>query len=144
MLESLTLALARVRQGDDGLPSLVAALDDVAKGLSFTARPQAVSDRTGRGRARAETGVSRRRLTATRRFCQLLGKFSRPTLPLSDLALDTGYYDQSHMSAFCRAFAGKAPSALRSQVATRSFGLSLQAARLKDRLRLFIKDDCKE
>lgn len=140
----LTLALYRVRQGDDGLQSLVAALDDVAKGLSFAARPQAVSDRTGRRRARADTGVSRRRLAATRRFRLLLGQFSGPTLPLSDLALDTGYYDQSHMSASCRAFAGKPPGALRSQVATRSFGLSLQDARLKDRLRLVIMDDCKE
>ena len=49
-LESLALALARVRESDDGLPSLVSALDDVACRLSFAARPKAVSDRTERRR----------------------------------------------------------------------------------------------
>jgi len=143
-MEPLTAALGRVRQSDDGLPSLVAALDDLAWGLSFTARPQAVSDRTGRRWARADTGVSRRRLAATRQFRQLLGQFADPTLPLRDLALNAGYYDQSHMSSSCRAFAGRPPGALRSQATPRSFGLSLQDTRLKDRLRLVIMDNCKE
>ncbi|MDT0498952.1 helix-turn-helix domain-containing protein [Algiphilus sp. W345] len=137
-LAPLTLALGRVRQGDHGLPSLVAALDDLARGLSFGAPPQTFSDRTERRRARADTGVSRRRLAATRRFRQLLGDLARYTRPLSDLALDAGYYDQSHMSAACRTFAGRPPGALRSQAAPRVFGLSLQDARLKDRLRLVI------
>ena len=101
-LEPLALALARVRQGDDGLPSLVAALDYVACGLSFAARPKAVSDRTERRRTRAEPGISRRRLAAARRFRRLLEQLAGPTPPLSDLALDAGYYDQSHMSASCR------------------------------------------
>ena len=143
-LAPLTLALARVRLGDDGLPSLVAALDGLARGLSFAVRPQAFSDRTGRRRTRAETGVSRRRLAATRRFRQLLGQLAGPSPTLSDLALDVGYYDQSHMSASCRAFAGRPPGALRSQAAPRSFVLSLQDTRLRDRLRLVIMDDCKE
>lgn len=76
-LESLALALARVRESDDGLPSLVSALDDVACRLSFAARPKAVSDRTERRRTRADTGISRRRLTATRRFHAAAGHNSR-------------------------------------------------------------------
>lgn len=143
-LTPLALALARVRESDDGLPSLVSALDDVACRLSFAARPKAVSDRTERRRTRADTGISRRRLTATRRFRRLLEQLAGPTPPLSDLALDAGYYDQSHMSAVCRAYAGRPPGALRSQATPRPFGLSLQDARLKDRLRLLITDDCKE
>jgi AraC-like DNA-binding protein len=148
-LESLALALARVRESDDGLPSLVSALDDVACRLSFAARPKAVSDRTERRRTRADTGISRRRLTATRRFRRLLEQLAGPTPPLSDLALDAGYYDQSHMSgggvaAAGGAYAGRPPGALRSQATPRPFGLSLQDARLKDRLRLLITDDCKE
>lgn len=143
-LAPLTLALGRVRQGDDGLLSLVAALDDLARGLCFAAPPQTFSDRTERRRARADTGVSRRRLAATRRFRQLLGDLARHTRPLSNLALEAGYYDQSHMSASCQAFAGRPPGALRSQAAPRVFGPSLQDARLKDRLRLVIMDECKE
>ena len=138
---SLALALARVRESDDGLPSLVSALDDVACRLSFAARPKAVSDRTERRRTRADTGISRRRLTATRRFRRLLEQLAGPTPPLSDLALDAGYYDQSHMSAVCRAYAGRPPGALRSLATPRPFGLSLQDARLKNRLRLLITDE---
>ncbi len=137
-------ALEQVRQSDDGLPALVAALDGLARGLSFGPPPLAFSDRTGRRRTRVQTGVSRRRLAATQRFRQLLAQFARPTLPLKDLALDAGYYDQSHMSAACRAFAGRPPGALRSQVALHPFGLSLQDAHLKDRLRLVVIGDRKE
>lgn len=140
-LERLTVALELTQQSDDGLPSLVAALDDLATALNFAALPQAVSDRTGRRRTRAATGVSRRRLAATRRFRLLLERLAgHNTLPLSDLALDAGYYDQSHMSAFCRNFAGMSPGALRSQAGQRPFGLSLQDAHLRDRLKLVIMD----
>jgi len=140
VLDMLASELGRVQTGDDDLPALVAVLDDIAKGLRF-APPGAYSDRTERRKVRAETGVSRRRLAAARRFRQLLGDLARNTRPLSDLALDAGYYDQSHMSASCRAFAGKPPGALRSQAAPRVFGPSLQDARLKDRLRLVIMDE---
>ncbi len=143
-LEPLANALGRGRQSDDGLPSLVAELDDLARALTFAAPPQAFSDRTERRRARAETGVSRRRLAAVRRFRLLLGRFADPALPLSDLALDAGYYDQSHMSASCRAFADRPPGALRLQATARAFGPSLQDGKIKDRLRLVIMDDCKE
>lgn len=123
-LEPLVSTSVRVRQSDDGVPSLVAALDGLARALSLAAPPQAFSDRTGRRRARAETRVSRRRFAAIRRFCLRLGRFSGPALPWSDLALDAGYYDQSHMSASCRAFADRPPGALRFQATARAFGLS--------------------
>lgn len=142
--EPLAAALEKVRQSDDALPSLVATLDGLARALNFAAPPLTFSDRTGRRRARAETGVSRRRLAALRRFRLLLGRFADPALPLSDLALVAGYYDQSHMSAFCRAFADRPPGALRFQATKRAFGLSLQERGIEDRLRLVIMDDSKE
>jgi AraC-like DNA-binding protein len=89
---------------------------------------------------RAETGVSRRRLATLRRFRRTLGQLASKTLPLSDLALDAGYFDQSHLSAACRIFAGKPPGALRALSIPRRFDLSLQDTRLKDRLRLVIDE----
>jgi len=139
-LEQLTARLERVWHGDDDLPLLISALDDIARQLSFALPPQTFSDRTERRKTLAQTGVSRRRLTATRRFRLLLESLAGPAPQLSDLALDAGYYDQSHMAAFCRAFAGKSPGALRAQAAPRQFGHSLQDTRLKDRLRLVINE----
>ncbi|MFC6763345.1 helix-turn-helix domain-containing protein [Sulfitobacter porphyrae] len=101
----LALELGRVQTEEDDLPALVAVLDGLAKGLRFAAPPGAYSDRTERRKVRAETGVSRRRLAASRRFRQALGQLASQTLPLSDMALDAGYYDQSHLSAACRTFA---------------------------------------
>lgn len=141
---ALSSALARVRLGDDALPALVAALDALARELTFAAPGQAFSERTLRRRARADTGVSRRRLAAMRRFRHLLGQLARQTLPLTDLALEAGYYDQAHMTAACRAFAGRPAGALRLQAAPRDFGPSLQDAWLGDRLRLVIMDEGKE
>lgn len=46
-LEPLVSTSVRVRQSDDGVPSLVAALDGLARALSLAAPPQAFSDRTG-------------------------------------------------------------------------------------------------
>jgi len=140
VLDMLALELGRVQTEEDDLPALVAVLDGLAKGLRFAAPPGTYSDRTERRKVRAETGVSRRRLAASRRFRQALGQLASQTLPLSDLALDAGYYDQSHLSAACRTFAGKPPGALRAQSATSRFGLSLQDARLKDRLRVVINE----
>ncbi|MGX1500489.1 AraC-like DNA-binding protein [Labrenzia sp. MBR-25] len=87
-----------------------------------------------------DTGVSRRRLAASRRFRQALGQLASQSLPLSGQALDAGYCDQSHMSVACRIFAGKPPGALRAQSVPRRFDLSLQDTRLKDRLRLVIDE----
>ena len=140
VLDMLALELGRVQTGDDDLPALVAVLDGLAKGLCFAAPPGAYSDRTERRKVRAETGVSRRRLATLRRFRRALGQLASKTLPLSDLALDAGYYDQSHLSAACRIFAGKPPGALRALSIPRRFDLSLQDTRLKDRLRLVIDE----
>ncbi len=139
-LDTLASALARVQTGDGDLPALLAVLDGLAKDLRFAAPSGAYSDRTERRKVRADTGVSRRRLAASRRFRQALGQLASQSLPLSDLALDAGYCDQSHMSAACRTFAGKPPGALRAQSGPRRFDLSLQDTRLKDRLRLIINE----
>ena len=139
-LDTLASELARVQNGDDDLPALIAVLDGLARDLRFAAPTGAYSDRTERRKVRAETGVSRRRLAASRRFRRALGQLASQTLPLSDLALDAGYYDQSHMSAACRIFAGKPPGALRALSIPRRFDLSLQDTRLKDRLRLVIDE----
>lgn len=139
-LDMLAAELARVQIGDGDLPALIAVLDGLAKGMGFAAPPGAYSDRTERRKVRAETGVSRRRLATLRRFRRALGQLASKTLPLSDLALDAGYYDQSHLSAACRIFAGKPPGALRALSIPRRFDLSLQDTRLKDRLRLVIDE----
>ena len=139
-LDMLASELARFQTGDDDLPALIAVLDGLARDLSFAAPTGAYSDRTKRRKVRAETGVSRRRLATLRRFRRALGQLASKTLPLSDLALDAGYYDQSHLSAACRIFAGKPPGALRALSIPRRFDLSLQDTRLKDRLRLVIDE----
>lgn len=139
-LDMLAAELARVQIGDGDLPALIAVLDGLAKGMGFAAPPGAYSDRTERRKVRAETGVSRRRLATLRRFRRALGQLASKTLPLSDLALDAGYYDQSHLSAACRIFAGKPPGALRALSIPRRFDLLLQDTRLKDRLRLVIDE----
>ncbi|WP_236937937.1 helix-turn-helix domain-containing protein [Frigidibacter mobilis] len=140
VLDTLASELARVQTGDDDLPALIAVLDGLARDLRFAAPPGAYCDRTKRRKVRADTGVSRRRLATLRRFRQALGQLASKTLPLSDLALDAGYYDQSHLSAACRIFAGKPPGALRAQSVPRRFDLSLQDTRLKDRLRFVIDE----
>ena len=139
-LDMLASELARIQTGDDDLPALIAVLDGLARDLSFAAPTGAYSDRTKRRKVRAETGVSRRRLATLRRFRRALGQLASKTLPLSDLALDAGYYDQSHLSAACRIFADKPPGALRALSIPRRFDLSLQDTRLKDRLRLVIDE----
>ena len=137
-LDMLASELARVQTGDDDLPALIAVLDGLARDLRFAAPTGAYSDRTKRRKVRAETGVSR--LATLRRFRRALGQLASKTLPLRDLALDAGYYDQSHLSAACRIFAGKPPGALRALSIPRRFDLSLQDTRLKDRLRLVIDE----
>ena len=140
VLDTLASELARVQNGDDDLPALIAVLDGLARDLRFAAPPGAYSHRTKRRKVRADTGVSRRRLAASRRFRQALGQLASQRLPLSDLALDAGYCDQSHMSVACRIFAGKPPGALRALSIPRRFDLLLQDTRLKDRLRLVIDE----
>jgi hypothetical protein len=137
-LDMLASELARVQTGDDDLPALIAVLDGLARDLRFAAPPGAYSHRTKRRKVRAETGVSR--LATLRRFRRALGQLASKTLPLSDLALDAGYYDQSHLSAACRIFAGKPPGALRALSIPRRFDLLLQDTRPKDRLRLVIDE----
>ena len=137
-IKALADVLRRVRVGDDELPALVAALDELARDLTFAPRPHAFSERTGRRKIREETGMSQRRLATIRRFRHLLCKFGGQTGPLSDLALEAGYYDQPHMSSDCRAFAKLSPGALRGQATRQPFGRFLQDQRLKSRLRLII------
>ena len=139
-LDMLASELARIQTGDGDLPALIAVLDGLTKGMGFAAPPGAYSDRTERRKVREDTGMSRRRLATLRRFRQAHGQLASQSLQLSDLALDAGYCDQSHLSAACRIFAGKPPGALRALSVPRRFDLSLQDTHLKDRLRLVIDE----
>ncbi len=123
----------------------------VVAGLRLSSRPQRFPDSKGLDMlaselARVQTGdddlpaLIAVLLATLRRFRRALGQLASKTLPLSDLALDAGYYDQSHLSAACRIFAGKPPGALRALSIPRRFDLSLQDTRLKDRLRLVIDE----
>lgn len=144
-LSPLGKAIGRVRHGDDDISALVAPLDRLARALSFPPRPHPFSSaRTQRRRTRADTGLSGKRLAAIARFRHLLGALVRPTAPLCAVALDAGYYDQSHMSAACRAFAGAAPGDLRGRVAARGSGRSIQEPHLGDRLTLLITNQTRE
>lgn len=139
-LVALDASLRRARTDDDAIPSVVAALDGLARRLTFAARPRLASDRTERRRSIADTGVSRRRLAAIRRFRLLLESLASRTVPLSDLALESGFFDQSHMSASCRVFAGAPPRTLHHHAVLRRFGHLLQEFGFADRVRLVIMD----
>jgi len=77
-------------------------------------------------RFRHELGVSPKVLARMLRFGRVLHALRRdPRTDLLDVALDAGYYDQSHLTRDVRAFAGITPGALvRSQLA--DGGLSVQ------------------
>lgn len=138
-LDALTLALLAVAENGDAWAPLVAALDQLACDLTFSGSHSApASARSERRCVRATAGMSRRRLTATRRFRTLLDGLAARDQALSELALDAGYYDQSHMSAACRAFAGAPPGVLRRLAGARPSGHFFQDQGLETRLRLVI------
>ncbi|MCV0398311.1 helix-turn-helix domain-containing protein [Neoaquamicrobium sediminum] len=138
-LDALTLALLAVAGNGEAWAPLVAALDQLACDLTFSGCHSApASARSERRRVRAATGMSRRRLAATRRFRTLLDGLAARDQALSELALDAGYYDQSHMSAVCRAFADAPPGVLRRLARARPSGRFFQDQGLETRLRLLI------
>jgi hypothetical protein len=139
ILDALTPALLAVAGNAGAVAPLVAALDRLACDLTFSGSHSApVSARSKRRSIRAATGMSRRRLAAARRFRHLLDGLAACEQPLIDLALEAGYYDQSHMSAACRAFAGVSPGALRRLPGARPSGRFFQDHGLDTRLRLVI------
>ncbi len=138
-LEELTPAPLAVAREGGPLSALVVALDRVACARTFGQGPPApASARSERRSIRAATGISRRRLAAIRRFRHLLDGLAASEQPLSDVALEAGYYDQPHMSAACRAFAGNPPGAIRRLAGAQSAGRFFQDDALDNRLRLVI------
>jgi AraC-like DNA-binding protein len=134
-LDALTRALLAMAGNGEAWAPLVAALDQLAFSGSHSAPTSARSERR---RVHAATGTSGRRLTAIRRFRTLLDGLAARDQALSELALDAGYYDQSHMSAACRAFAGAPPGVLSRLAGARPSGRFFQDQGLETRLRLVI------
>lgn len=64
-------------------------------------------------RFREQVGVSPKRYARIHRFRHLLEGLHRTDTPLARLALDAGYYDQSHMTTEFRALAGMSPGEYR-------------------------------
>ena len=138
-LDALTRALLAMARNGEAWAPLVAALDQLACDLTFSGSHFALtSARSERRRVRAATGTSGRRLTVIRRFRTVLDGLAARDQALSELALDAGYYDQSHMSAACRAFAGAPPGVLRRLARARPSGRFFQDQGPKTRLRLVI------
>lgn len=138
-LDALTRALLAMAGNGEAWAPLVAALDQLACDLTFSGSHSApTSARSERRRVHAATGRSGRRLTAIRRFRTLLDGLAARDQALSELALDAGYYDQSHMSAACRAFAGAPPGVVSRLAGARPSGRFFQDQGLETRLRLVI------
>jgi AraC-like DNA-binding protein len=58
-----------------------------------------------------EVGLAPKALARVHRFQHALRSLREGTRPLAEIALDCGYYDQSHLVHDCRQFAGMPPHA---------------------------------
>lgn len=80
---------------------------------------RALTERTGWSRTRihaafrAQVGVSPKRLARIHRFRRALGLVMETEGPLSEVAFEAGYYDQSHFNGEFREMSGFTPSAYR-------------------------------
>ena len=64
---------------------------------------------------RRQVGLPPKQYAGVARFQQLVARLARPPAPeWSELAQSCGYYDQAHLVHDCQAFAGMAPTSLRS------------------------------
>ncbi|MEL7305789.1 MAG: helix-turn-helix domain-containing protein, partial [Myxococcota bacterium] len=63
---------------------------------------------------RENIGVTPGRFAKLCRFDRLLERLTRRHSALADVALDVGYYDQSHMARDVRSFAAMAPAGLKT------------------------------
>jgi AraC-like DNA-binding protein len=86
-------------------------LDHEAGSVSALAKELGLSERQLERRFRARVGVSLRQYGSLRRFERVVA-LSKRTRSLTELALEAGYYDQSHFIRDFRRFAGAAPGAV--------------------------------
>lgn len=85
-------------------------------GLVAVQQALGISERGLERRFRDHIGVSAKRYMRIVRFQRALQQLNGDTFsPLTDVALDLGYYDQAHFNRDFKAFAGMSPSAYREQ-----------------------------
>ncbi len=87
-------------------------------GVAGVARALGLSERQLERRFRARVGVSPKRYARLRRFERAMALLDGPAT-LTEVAYAAGYYDQSHFIREVRAFAGRAPGALVSDLSKR-------------------------
>ena len=109
----LQARLARARGVDAAVAWSVARLEQCAGEVSIAElRAQTGWSRTRLAAAfREQIGFTPKHYARILRFRRALALLHAGTLPLIDAALEAGYYDQPHMSADFRAFAGLTPRA---------------------------------
>jgi AraC-like DNA-binding protein len=104
----------RLAQGirlDPAVAWVVAEIHRRHGGVSIAA----LRERTGLSKSRlastflAQVGVSPKQFARVIRFRRVLTQLHAAPLPLSGLALDSGYYDQPHMNAEFKALSGYTP-----------------------------------
>lgn len=98
----------------------LAAIDHIRSahfvGLEAVQHALGISERQLERRFRDHIGISAKKYMRTMRFQRALQRLDGDMLsPLTDMALDLGYYDQAHFNRDFRAFAGMSPSAYRKK-----------------------------
>jgi AraC-like DNA-binding protein len=129
---------AEVESDPVSLERLVHALDDCVNGFMASEGFRAgalrarsgVSLRTIQRRMKSTVGLSPKRWDSLGRFERALLRIASGGEPLSDIALDSGYADQAHMTTELSRHAGCSPSRLRALA--RLMGSPAGGIRLRD------------
>jgi AraC-like DNA-binding protein len=110
--------LARIQPGTEAHPGLLFALGCMAR-LPYTGGISRIIDRSGYSHRRInqlfrrEIGVLPKAYSRIRRFQDILRLAHHDTaLPMAEIALNHGYYDQAHFIHDIRDFSGLSPSEL--------------------------------
>lgn len=82
--------------------------------VAHLARALGLSERHLERRFLAQVGVTPKRYASLRRFERAATRLTSTEAPLGQLALETGYYDQSHFTRELRRFTGMTPGQLRA------------------------------
>jgi transcriptional regulator GlxA family with amidase domain len=96
---------------DQTVQSAIAAVRRAQGDISVTAlrTDLSLSERQLERTFRQQTGLTPRQFTRLIRFRQVVHLLHQPTLSLTDVAYQAGYYDQAHFIHDFRAFAGLTP-----------------------------------
>jgi AraC-like DNA-binding protein len=112
--------VARLQRGPAAHPVTRAAVARLTTGtarIDSLARDLGVSSRHLGGLFRREVGLSPKGLARILRFERTLARLAAPqSRELAELALECGYYDQSHMDLDFRTLAGMTPTEYRARV----------------------------